>query len=79
MQDVLVCGLDLTIGLRMGSDGEPSLTPQGVKVIGNFGYIKLPPVVKDHCSMNAETGYNISPDKLLNFGSGNGGNGFSFS
>ena len=59
----------------MSNSDEPSLTPQGVKAISNFGCAKLPPIVR---TRNVEAGEDIFPYKVLNFGRGNSGGSLSF-
>jgi len=62
----------------MSNGDEPSLTSQGIKVIGNFGYVELPPIVKDHRYRNAEASDDIFSDKLSNVSCDNGGDSLSF-
>ena len=57
----------------MRDDGESSLTPHGVKVLGNFRHVELSFVVEDHHSRGAEASDDVFPNKASNLCCDNGG------
>ena len=62
----------------MGHDGAPSLTPQGVKIVGGFCCVELSLVVKDHCSRNAKGSDDIFLNEISELGRSNGGDSLNF-
>ena len=77
MEDGFVGYLGLSISLGMRHSREASLTAQATEIISKLTGIELSAVVEDHCAGDAESGDNISPDKLSHFCSGNRGDGLN--
>lgn len=76
MQENFIRRLYLSICLRMCHYSEPRLAPQVVQVVGHFVGVKLPNVIKYHCSRETEARDDVFPSELLHFRGGDRGDSF---
>ena len=63
MENGLVSRLGLTIGLKVDDGGEPSLIPQGTKIISELSSVELSTIIKDYGMGNAEMSDEVPPDE----------------
>ena len=77
MENRLVGCFSLAVRMGMSNDDELSLAAQITEIIGELIGIKLPTIIKDDSTGDAEASDDVPPNEPSYFGGGERGDGFS--